>query len=138
MHFETSTYIEATAGRVWAIMSDVERWHEWTASITSVELLDGTFAVGSRARIRQPKLPTVVWTVSQLEPGRFFEWRVRSGGTHSAAGHRVEPEGNGSRVTLSLDQGGLLKPVLWLFYRGLTQRYIDMEINGLKARAEAG
>ena len=72
MHLEVSTSISAPAERVWATIIDVERWHEWTASITGAEKLEpGELKVGSKVRVKQPKLPPTVWTVTSLEPGRL-------------------------------------------------------------------
>ena len=91
MDIERVVEIAAPPEQVWAVMSDVERWPEWTASVTSVEHLDeAPFSVGSRARIRQPRLPVAIWTVTVLEPGRCFEWRADTAGLRSVGGHRVE------------------------------------------------
>jgi hypothetical protein len=118
-------------------MVDVERWPEWTSSVRNIQRLDGgEFRVGSRARVAQPKLPTVVWRVSSLEPGREFQWENRSPVLHSVGGHRVEPEGGGSKVTLWIEQTGLMLPILALFYKGLTRRYVRTEAEGLKRRCE--
>jgi hypothetical protein len=40
-------------------------------------------------------------------------------------------------VTLWIDQTGPLQPILGLFYKGLTRRYIQTEIEGLKRRCES-
>jgi hypothetical protein len=39
-------------------------------------------------------------------------------------------------VTASLEQGGVLGPVVGLLTKRLTNRYLDMEVNGLKAHCE--
>jgi uncharacterized protein YndB with AHSA1/START domain len=139
MSFEaTSITIDAPAQRVWSVMTDVERWPEWTASVTRVERLDtGPFGVGSRARIRQPKLPTTIWTVSDLQPERSFAWTAGASGVTTVAEHEITPgPGGGVTVTLSIRQSGLLSPLLALLASGLTRRYIRMEAEGLKRRAE--
>jgi uncharacterized membrane protein len=139
MRFEDSVTIDAAAARVWAVYSDVERWPEWTASVTSVELLDpGPLRVGSRARIRQPRLPVAEWTVTDLDEGRSFTWVARGPGVRTTGTHLVEPDGDRARATAVLEQGGPLGPVVGLLTRGLTRRYLAMEAAGLKARTEAG
>ena len=139
MDIERVIDIAAPQERVWAVMSDVERWPEWTRSVTRVERLDrGPLAVGSRARVRQPRFPAAVWTVTALEPGRFFEWRSPAPGLLSVGGHRVEAAGDGgSRVTLSLTWSGPLAAVMRLLFGKLSRRYVEMEARGLKRRAEA-
>ncbi len=138
MDIEERIDIAAPSQRVWAVMIDVERWREWTPTITSVERLDGgAFGVGSRARIRQPKLPTAVWTVSALEPGRFFEWRSVAPGVTSVAGHRAEPSGGGAtRVTLTLSWSGWLAWLIRLIYGKLARRYVRTEAESLKRWCE--
>ena len=129
--------IDAPPERVFEVMTDVTRWHEWTPSITSVTLLDGRpFVVGTRARIRQPKLPPALWTVSRIVPGRGFEWVNRALGLRVTGHHFAEPSGRGSRATLALSYEGIFGGLLAWMTAGITKRYLEMEANGLKARAE--
>src|SRR5580765_507243 len=63
--FSISVDIRAAPPRVWALISDIEGWPGWTPTVKSVERLDaGPLAVGSRARIRQPKLLPAVWQIT--------------------------------------------------------------------------
>ncbi|MFZ4517152.1 MAG: SRPBCC family protein [Microthrixaceae bacterium] len=131
--------IAAPAATVWSVMSDVEQWHTWTASVTSVELTDpGPIGVGSRAEVRQPRLPRVIWTVTEWRPGRSFTWEQRSPGARAVGVHTVESTGEGtSRVTLTLRQEGPVGSLVGRLFRGLSGRYVDMEAAGLAARSEA-
>lgn len=140
MRLEQTVDIEAAPDTVWATIKDVERWHEWTESINSVELLDGaSLAVGSKARVRQPKLPPAVWTVTDVQEGREFSWKARGPGFTSTGIHRVEPRPEGgSRATLGIHMDGPLAGVFGLFMKGITKRYVAMEAAGLKRRTEAG
>jgi uncharacterized protein YndB with AHSA1/START domain len=136
--FSTSIDIAAPPDRVWRIMSDVERWHEWTASIGSIRRLDsGPLQPGARAYVRQPKLPPAHWRVTDVQPGREFTWISRSPGVLVTARHLVEPAAAGSRATLSIHYGGALGWLIAKLVRGITDRYIAMEADGLKRRSEA-
>jgi hypothetical protein len=139
LSFSRSVDINAAPDAVLAVMSDVQRWPEWTASVTSIMRLDsGPFVLGSRARIRQPKLPPALWTVSAIEPGRSFTWISKGPGILVTAHHSIEPRDGGSRVTLSIRYDGLLaKLVVWMT-NDINERYLTMEADGLKARCEKG
>ena len=139
MDYEISAEIDATPDQVWRVMTDVERWPEWTPSMTRVERLDpGPFQVGSTARIKQPKFPAVVWQVTELEPEQSFSWTASGAGVTTLACHRITPRGDGVEVTLSVRQTGPLAWLAGLITSRLTQSYIQMEANGLKRRCERG
>lgn len=136
--FNIAVSIDAPPQRVFAILNDVERWPEWTPSMSSVQRLDqGPFAIGSSARVRQPKLLPAVWRVTELEDDRNFTWVARSPGLSMRAGHAVFPQGAGCRVELSLEVSGLIGPIVSRFYGGLIERYIVAESQGLKSRSES-
>ena len=137
--YEIAVEIPAPPERVWAVMSDVERWPEWTPSVTKVERLDGgPLAVGSRARIRQPNLLPAVWQVTELRPGRGFTWVTRSPGVRVTGIHAVEPAPGGSRATLSLEFAGPLAGIVGWITRGLNRRYLALEAEGLERRSTGG
>lgn len=137
MRYDTTIDIDATPGTVWSVMRDVERWHEWTPSISGVRLVGGgPIRVGSQARVRQPKLPAADWTVTELVEGRGFTWVSRSPGIRVTGRHEIEPRGAGSRATLSILYEGVIGPVLGRLTRQINERYIGLEAAGLKRRSE--
>jgi uncharacterized membrane protein len=138
MRFQDSIDVAAPAEHVFATYADVERWPDWTASVTEVRLLDpGPFAVGSRAKVRQPRLPAVTWVVTELVPGRSFTWVARGPGLRTTGVHTVTPhEDGGCTVTATLDQEGLLGSLVGRLTKRLTVSYLAMEVNGIKRHCE--
>lgn len=138
MNTDSSIEIDAAASTVWDVFSDVERWHEWTASITRVVPLDGPeIEVGKRFEIKQPRMPNLVWEVTAVDPGTSWTWRQRSPGATTFATHEVVPQGPGrTLVRQRIDQRGPVGVLVGLLTRRLTRRYLQLEANGLKARSE--
>lgn len=136
--FSVSVQIDATPERVWAVMRDVDRWHEWTPTITSVQWLNGgPLRVGARAKVQQPRLPPAEWVVTTIEEGRAFDWESRAPGLKVLARHALIPGVFGTRVTLSIQYGGLLGGLIGRLTASINKRYIALEADGLKRRAES-
>jgi len=130
--------IDAPPAKVFAVLCDVERWPEWTSTMTAVRRVEGgPFMLGSTAHVRQPGLRPAVWRVTEFEDQRNFTWATRSPGLRMSAGHLIEPQGTGSRVTLSFELSGFMAPVVSWLYGSLIERYITTESQGLKKRSES-
>lgn len=139
MEARTSIDVAAPPHRVWDVLVDVERWPEWTESVSSAKPLDaGPLALGSRIEISQPRVPTGTYTVTALEPGSAFTWQQRQPGSTVSAHHECTPlPGGGTRVELRVVMSGAVGGVVGRMYRRLTERYLAMEAAGLKSRAES-
>lgn len=139
MRFETSIEIDAPQQRVWDVITDIEAWPRRIETVDHVELLSSPpLGVGSKVRLKQPKLPEGTWDVTAWDEPSWFEWRQSTGGVTSVAGHRVEAIGEGrSRLTLTIDMKGLLVPVVALFSKRLVNEYMGKEAEGMRRAAQS-
>lgn len=135
---EGNVEIDAPSPAVWDVFADVERWREWTASVDRIVALDGPgIEVGKRFQITQPRLPRLVWEVTEVDPGRSWTWRSRSLGGTTAASHELLPQGAERTVVRQrIDQRGPIGVVVGVLMRRLTRRYLELEGQGLKALCE--
>ena len=135
---EDSVEIDAPAQLVWQVFSDVERWPEWTPSVTSLVARDGTgLAVGKRFAIKQPGMSKLVWKVTEIDPGSSWTWVQRSPGVHVRASHWIIPQPGGrTLVRQQLEQRGVLGALVGRLMAKKTKRFLEQEAHGLKARSE--
>jgi uncharacterized protein YndB with AHSA1/START domain len=137
MHIAHSIDIDAPPETVWETWTAIERWPEWTASISRIERISpGPFAVGLRARIHQPGLPVAIWQVTDIDEGHSFTWISASPGVRVTANHSIRPGLKGSHVTLTITFAGLIGRIAGWLTRSRTERYLHLEAAGLKARSE--
>ena len=136
--FRYEVEIRVSPARVWSVLLDVERWPEWTTSVTRIQRMEvGAISMGSRVRIWQPRLRPAVWCVTSLDEGRrVFGWTTRTLGVKIVGRHQVETLKNHSRVSLSLHYTGPLRAIAARFYGALTRDYLAREGNGLKQFCE--
>ncbi|MGE2691369.1 SRPBCC family protein [Mycolicibacterium pulveris] len=130
--------IDAPAHVVWEVFSDVERWPEWTSSVARLTALDGPqLAVGRRYELKQPRMPKLIWVVTELSPGSAWSWEQRSPGGLTVARHDVTPiSDHRTRVRQQIDQRGPVGVAVGVLMRRMTKRYLDLEAMGLKTRSE--
>jgi uncharacterized protein YndB with AHSA1/START domain len=104
---EVSMHIDATPAEVWALVSDVTRIGEFSPETFEARWRKGYDGpeVGAKFKghVKRNGVGPTYWsacTVTACEPERLFEFSV---GTDSVSvnnwGYRLEPEGQGTRVT---------------------------------------
>jgi hypothetical protein len=134
---------------LWRAVADVEHWPEWTATINEVTWLtaaaaglepdgdDSPLQPGGRARIRQPRMPDLVWEVTEVRPGVSFTWQARMAGVTATGTHEVRPRaGDRAELILGLAQSGPLAGVAGLLTGRRTRQSVQQEAEGLKRCAE--
>ena len=136
---QRSIDIDAPATTVWAVLRDVERWPEWTASMASVRRSrTGPLAVGEQVVVSQPRLPTSTYTVTALDDGRSFTWEAGKALVRGVGEHVLTPRvAGGCTATLRVVQRGPAARLAALLLRRTARRYVRMEAEGLKARCES-
>ena len=79
--------IAAPARVVWSILTDTTMWPEWGPSVRAVDAPSRFVGLGMHGRVRTAVGLWVPFSISELDLGRRWAWRVAG---LPATGHRVE------------------------------------------------
>ena len=93
--------------------------------------------MGKRFEIKQPRMPKLVWEVTEVEPGVSWTWRQKAPGSTAFATHEVTAiDAERTVVRQKIEQRGPIGVLVGVVTRRLTRRYLDLEAQGLKERSE--
>lgn len=138
MKVENTIHIEASPDIVWRVTRDVERWPDWTPTVTAVTRLDqGPFGLASVVRIKQPMQPEAQWVVTAFEQNRRFAWESRRPGLCFTATHELIGDEAGTTNILTVEAEGMLAMALRPLLGMALPRALADENRALKARCES-
>lgn len=93
-----SRKIAAPADVVWHLLIDLKAWPRWGPTVAGAELAGGGFESGATGRVWTPVGVPLPFTITELDPGRSWGWRVAG---VPATRHGVEPDAGGCRAWMS-------------------------------------
>lgn len=136
--YSTSITINASQEAVWKVLSDISHWHEWTPTVSSVEVLNTPeLKLNNRYKVVQPKLQPAEWTVTVLNPPSNFTWESKAPGMHMIAEHILTSKSTSqTELTLTFAFNGWLGKIVGAIYGKLSLEYIQTEAQSLKKRVE--
>jgi len=134
---EKTSVINAMPGDIFKVLMNFEQWNQWTASITEMSILNND-RPGMRARIKilQPKLPPAIWTITESLPDKSLTLEKRSFGLVMLSEHLISTSNNMASIIIRMTYQGPLAGLFYMLTHSLTDRYMTMEIYGLKRECE--
>jgi carbon monoxide dehydrogenase subunit G len=137
MNHEVSTTVDAPADQVWDAVRDVEKWSDWTPTVTEIRVHGGgALKLGTVATVRQPKQPAREWTVTELVDGRSFTWTSKGPGLRFSANHTVTTTDGKTHVELTFSVAGPLAPLATVLAGKAIRWAVDTEAASLKKWCE--
>ena len=134
---EKTSVINALPDDIFKVLMDFGQWKQWTASITEMSILNNDRpGTGARIKILQPKLPPAIWTITESLLDSSLTWEKRSFGIVMLSEHLVLTGKNGTSVTIRMTYQGPFAGLFYMLTHTLTDRYMTMEIDGLKRECE--
>jgi uncharacterized protein YndB with AHSA1/START domain len=128
---------------VFAYLQDGEKCTEWRRGVMDIRRLSGDGGVGTvySQGVRGPMGRRIAadYRVTVCEPDRLIEFETVAGPARPHGRFEITPEGEGSRVTMSLD--ATMSGIGGFIMRRAVQRTMDTEVRELermKAILEGG
>lgn len=137
MNLEHTITINAPIEKVWALNTGIENWPSLMTTVTSVKRLDdGPLRPGSTALIKQPGQRSTVWTVTDVEPHRFFAWNAKTMGMSMRATHSLVQTGDAVTNALGIEMSGRLAAIFGRIVSRSVRKVIKTENESFKRAAE--
>jgi hypothetical protein len=134
---EKTALIKSQPEHIFRVLTDLNHWNQWTPSIIGISFVGkDTFAVGTRIKVLQPKLPPAVWTITEISENKLLVWKKKSFALKVTANHIIQDSHDGAIVKLQIIHQGFLANLAYKLSSTLTDKYLTMEITGLKERCE--
>ena len=148
-HLKIDTYVAAKPERVFALATDFPNAPERVTGITAVEMLtDGPVGVGTRFKETRKmfgKEASETMEVTAFEPPLRYVLEARSHGSHYVSELRCEPEGEGTRFSMTFEatpltfmakvMSVLMRPMIKMMGKECLR---DLQDIGRAAEAEVG
>jgi uncharacterized protein YndB with AHSA1/START domain len=132
-----STFIACPADHVWEATTDIDSWPDWAPTVQTARRLDKLrFGIGSQASIKQPMQSRTIWTVTEIEEGRYFAWETSGNAFRMQSTHQVSRHGDGTKCTLKVKLIGPVAVICAVFLAPLIWFALTQENRGLKRWCE--
>ena len=86
MPIRTSISIAAPVDAVWPYLAEFRHWPTWGPTVAAVDVDADEVATGVSGRVRTPVGLWLPFTITDVDPGRSWAWRVAG---VAATGHTV-------------------------------------------------
>lgn len=126
--------IHASPARVWAVLTDIQRWPEWQPGVTFVSRV-APLGVGTTFRWRANGL-TIRSTLRELEPGRCMAWTGRALGMTASHVWTLQPHDEGTYVMTQESLSGWLARFMGWLMPEFVARTLQNGLDALKDRVE--
>lgn len=143
---ETGIHFSAPQDAVWAHITDLERAEERIQGIKKLELLtDGPIGKGSRfreTRVMFGKEATEEMEITGWNPPNSYTIEAESHGCHYTSVISLEPEGDGTRVSISFEGQPLtfgakvMSGLMGWMMKGACRKAFEADFNDLKKSLE--
>ena len=139
MVIDESIYISCKPDSIWTYWMDVSNDVHWRDGIFKAEWTSQPpYGLGSTGEHTHKDMGVMTWKVTGFEDGSSFEFIHTAGGLKgSIAYFKVEPDNNGSHVSVKMSVSGpFLMRIMMLFMAGIMRKGIRGDLHKLKQLKE--
>ena len=136
--YGTSVDTVATPDKVWRIWSDMSTWGRWNPNVTTMDW-QGGFTSGTAGVMNTPSGQHHKMTLVDVQPGRSFALLTSVvPGTRFRFNCRIEPSSGKTKISQTVEVGGLLGPVMGGVLGPQVSKDFGTLLQNLAREAEAG
>jgi uncharacterized protein YndB with AHSA1/START domain len=134
--FETAeVYVEAPIGKVWSVLSDLERWPSWNPGVSKIRI-DGPVRAGTCFEWAGNG-SKIVSRLEETDPPRRIAWTGKTLGIRARHVWELSEKGTGTLVRTEESFDGLAARLFRGFARKTLAKALAQGVSSLKAAAES-